>query len=86
MLTRQIALEYGPKGVRANCVAPGVIDAGMTDGVTAPADREQLVRLHPMARMGSAEEVAEACVWLCAEASFTTGTTVLVDGGFLTRG
>lgn len=86
MLTRTIALEYGPKGVRANCIAPGVIDAGMTDAVTDPGEREQLVKLHPLGRMGSAEEVAEAAVWLCAEASFTTGTTLVVDGGFLARG
>jgi len=86
MLTRTIAVEYGPHGVRANCLAPGVIDAGMTDGVTSPTDREQLVDLHPLGRMGSAEEVAEAVVWLASAASFTTGTTVAVDGGFLARG
>ncbi len=86
MLTRTIAVEYGPYGVRANCVAPGVIDAGMTDAVTDAGDREELVRLHPLGRMGSAEEVAEAAVWLCSEGSFTTGWTLAVDGGFLARG
>jgi NAD(P)-dependent dehydrogenase (short-subunit alcohol dehydrogenase family) len=86
MLTRTIAVEYGSKGVRANCLAPGVIDAGMTDTVTDPGERRELVKLHPLGRMGSAEEVAEAAVWLCAEASFTTGTTLVVDGGFLARG
>ena len=86
MLTRTIAVEYGARGVRANCLAPGVIDAGMTDSVTAPADREELVRLHPLGRMGSAEEVAEGAVWLCSSGSFTTGTTLVVDGGFLARG
>ena len=86
MLTRTIAVEYGAQGVRANCLAPGVIDAGMTDSVTSPDDRRELVALHPMGRMGSAEEVAEAAVWLCSAASFTTGTTVAVDGGFLARG
>lgn len=86
MLTRTIAVEYGSKGVRANCLAPGVIDVGMTDTVTNPAERQELVKLHPLGRMGSAEEVAEAAVWLCAEASFTTGTTLVVDGGFLARG
>ena len=44
------------------------------------------MRLHPLGRMGSAEEVAEAAVWLCTAASFTTGTTLAVDGGFLARG
>ncbi len=86
MLTRTIAIEYGAAGVRANCLAPGVIDAGMTDAVTSPGDREALIALHPLGRMGSAEEVAEAAVWLCSSASFTTGTTIPVDGGFLARG
>jgi NAD(P)-dependent dehydrogenase (short-subunit alcohol dehydrogenase family) len=85
LLTRTIAVEYGPRGVRANCVAPGVIDVGMTDLVTDPADREALVRLHPLGRMGTAEEVAEAVVWLSAEGTFTTGWTVAVDGGYLAR-
>lgn len=87
LLTRTIAVEYGPRGVRANCVAPGVIDAGMTDGVTDAAEREALVRLHPLGRMGDADEVAEAVVWLSSPAaSFTTGWTLAVDGGFLARG
>ncbi len=86
MLTRTIAVEYGPKGVRANCLSPGVIDAGLTDVVTEPADREQLVALHAIPRMGLAEEVAEAAVWLASDAAaFTTGSTLRVDGGFLDR-
>lgn len=86
MLTRTIAVEYGSHGVRANCIAPGVIDAGATDAITDPGERERLVELHPLGRMGSAEEVAEAAVWLCSGGSFTTGTTLAVDGGFLARG
>jgi NAD(P)-dependent dehydrogenase (short-subunit alcohol dehydrogenase family) len=86
MLTRTIAVEYAPLGVRANCIAPGVIDAGMTDTITSSADREALVRLHPLGRMGDADEVAEAAVWLCSDATFTTGWTLAVDGGFLARG
>ena len=84
LLTRTIAVEYGSQGVRANCLAPGVIDAGMTDVVTDPEERETLVRKHPLARLGGAEEVAEAVVWLASDASsFTTGATLTVDGGFL---
>jgi NAD(P)-dependent dehydrogenase (short-subunit alcohol dehydrogenase family) len=86
MLTRTIAVEYGAQAVRANCLAPGVIDAGMTDTVTDPSEREELVRMHPLGRMGSAEEVAEAAVWLASSGSFTTGWTLAVDGGFLARG
>jgi NAD(P)-dependent dehydrogenase (short-subunit alcohol dehydrogenase family) len=86
MLTRTIAVEYAQHGLRANCVAPAVIDAGMTDAVTSPAEREALVHLHPLGRMGDADEVAEAAVWLCSGATFTTGWTLAVDGGFLARG
>jgi NAD(P)-dependent dehydrogenase (short-subunit alcohol dehydrogenase family) len=83
-MTKTIAVEYATQGIRANCLAPGVIDGGMTDVVTNDADREMLVRMHPMMRMGTTEEVAEAAVWLASDASsFTTGWTLAVDGGFL---
>lgn len=86
MLTRTIAVEYGTQGVRANCVSPGVIDAGMTDEVTDPEQRERLAAMHALPRLGLAEEVAEAAVWLASDASsFTTGSVVRVDGGFLDR-
>jgi NAD(P)-dependent dehydrogenase (short-subunit alcohol dehydrogenase family) len=86
MLTRTIAVEYGPRGVRANCLAPGVIDAGMTDVVTDAGERDELVRMHAIPRMGLASEVAEAAVWLASDASaFTTGSVLRVDGGFLDR-
>ena len=84
LLTRTIAVEYGPLGVRANCVAPGDIDAGMSDAVTDPTERELMVARHPVGRLGRAGEVAEAVVWLLSDASsFTTGATLMVDGGFL---
>jgi NAD(P)-dependent dehydrogenase (short-subunit alcohol dehydrogenase family) len=84
LLTRTIAVEYGPRGIRANCLAPGVIDAGMTDVTTDAGERAALVAKHPLGRMGRADEVAEAAVWLVSEASsFTTGATLTVDGGFL---
>ena len=84
LLTRTIAVEYGARGVRANCLAPGVIDAGMTDAISDPAERERMVAQHPLGRLGHAEEVAEAAVWLLSDAAgFTTGTTLTVDGGFL---
>jgi 3-oxoacyl-[acyl-carrier protein] reductase len=83
-MTKTIAVEYATKGIRANCLAPGVIDGGLTDTVTDDADREMLVKMHPMMRMGTTAEVAEAAVWLASDASsFTTGWTLAVDGGFL---
>jgi NAD(P)-dependent dehydrogenase (short-subunit alcohol dehydrogenase family) len=84
LLTRTIAVEYAARGVRANCLAPGVIDAGMTDDLPSGDERERLRRLHPAGRFGTAQEVAEAAVWLLSDAaSFTTGATLRVDGGFL---
>jgi NAD(P)-dependent dehydrogenase (short-subunit alcohol dehydrogenase family) len=84
LLTRTIAVEYAARGVRANCLAPGVIDAGMTDDLPTGDERERLRRLHPAGRFGTAEEVAEGAVWLLSDAaSFTTGATLRVDGGFL---
>jgi NAD(P)-dependent dehydrogenase (short-subunit alcohol dehydrogenase family) len=84
MLTKTIAVEYAAHGVRANCLAPGVIDAGMTDDLPSEQERQRLTRRHPAGRFGRADEVAEAAVWLLSDASsFTTGTTLTVDGGFL---
>lgn len=84
LLTRTIAVEYGARGIRANCVAPGVIDAGMTDLVVDAGERRELVAKHPLGRLGLAAEVAEAVVWLASDrSSFTTGATLTVDGGFL---
>jgi NAD(P)-dependent dehydrogenase (short-subunit alcohol dehydrogenase family) len=84
MLTRTIAVEYGSHGVRANCISPGVIDGGMTDGVEDEGERERLARLHAMPRLGLVEEVAEAAVWLASDASsFTSGSVLRVDGAFL---
>ena len=67
-------------------MAPGVIDAGITDDGLAsdPGSREALEGMHPLARLGCAEEVAEAVVWLASDASsFTTGSTLTVGGDFL---
>ena len=85
-LTRAAAMEYANKGVRVNAVAPGVIHTQMAERaflqVAATADRVNA--MHPLGRMGTAAEVADAVVWLCSSsASFVTGHTLPVDGGFL---
>ena len=86
MLVRAIAVEYGPDGVRANCISPGVIDGGMTDEITDPAERRRLAEMHAIPRLGLVEEVAEAAVWLSSDAaSFTSGSVLRVDGAFLDR-
>ena len=85
-LTRAAAMEYADKGVRVNAVAPGVIRTDMAERAfvqtNVPAAR--IDAMHPLGRMGTAQEVANAIVWLCsANASFITGHTLPVDGGFL---
>lgn len=84
LLTRTLAVEYAAQGVRANCVAPGAIDAGMTDDLPSDEERERVLRLHPARRFGEPEEIAHAVVWLLSRrSSYVTGATLPVDGGFL---
>ena len=61
-----------------------MIDAGMTDLIDDEGERTRLARMHALPRLGLAEEVAEAAVWLASDASsFTSGSVLRVDGGFL---
>ena len=84
-LTRTAALEYAPQGVRVNAVGPGYIDTPLLDSLP-PEARAGLVALHPLGRLGRAEEVAELVVWLSGEgASFVTGAYYAVDGGYLAQ-
>lgn len=85
-LTRVAATQYADAGVRVNAVCPGVIDTPMVDraGKDDPEAIEQFVGMQPLGRMGTAEEVANAIVWLCSdEASFITGNAYPVDGGYM---
>ena len=82
-LTKTAALEYAKDGIRINAVCPGIIRAGMTlNNLTPEVEKEQAAR-EPIGRMGTAEEVAEAVVWLCSDAaSFVIGHPMLIDGGY----
>jgi len=82
-LAQQMALEWGPHGIRVNTVAPGMIDGGMsTEIFTDPEFREIRTSKVPLGRLGTAEDIAEAVYWLSsAQASYVTGQTILVDGG-----
>ncbi len=87
-LTKTAALEYSKQGVRINAINPGVIMTPMIDRI-ASANSEiinQLEVAHPIGRTGNPEEIAAAVVWLCSnEASFITGVTLPVDGGFVAQ-
>ncbi|KAB1073086.1 3-oxoacyl-ACP reductase FabG [Methylobacterium planeticum] len=80
-LTKHLAAELGPFGVRVNAIAPGRIETPMVLAVAGTVNEEQ-VRLTPMGRLGTPEEVADLALYLTsAEASFVTGQTVDVAGG-----
>jgi meso-butanediol dehydrogenase/(S,S)-butanediol dehydrogenase/diacetyl reductase len=92
MLTQCIALDYGPLGVRANCICPGWVRTPMADeemdelGELKGADREGAYELVssrvPLRRPGNPEEIAAAVAWLASgEAGFTTGAVIAIDGG-----
>lgn len=87
-LTKTAALEYSPQGIRINAVSPGAIDTEMIDRLADGMNvkKDDLNTLHPMGRIGRVAEVAEAVLWLCSDrASFVTGHTLIVDGGFTAR-
>lgn len=85
-LTAVTARHYAREGVRINAICPGAIDTPMLDRIGDGAARlgVSLVAENPSGRLGSPAEVAEAVVWLCSDAaSFVTGQTLTIDGGFL---
>ena len=88
-LTKTIALEFATTGIRANAVAPGATDTNMLRGNRAQLPPEQLENIrqrYPMERPGRPEELARAFLFLASdEASFITGVTLAVDGGYIAR-
>jgi NAD(P)-dependent dehydrogenase (short-subunit alcohol dehydrogenase family) len=84
-LTKTAAQEYAAQGIRINAVGPAYIDTPLLSAFSDET-KAGLVALHPIGRLGRAEEVAELVVWLSSEkASFVTGAYYPVDGGYLAR-
>lgn len=86
-LTRQMAADYGPRGVRVNAVAPGLIATPATAEriAASPLFQQGLIRATPLGRPGTPEDVADAVAFLCSrEAAFISGQTLAVDGGWST--
>ena len=81
-ITKTAALEYATDNIRVNCVNPGYIKTPMTDPSMATR-YDALMEKVPMRRLGVPEEIAEAVVWMCSDkASFMTGVSYIVDGGY----
>jgi NAD(P)-dependent dehydrogenase (short-subunit alcohol dehydrogenase family) len=86
--TKALAIDCGRSGVRVNCICPGYIDAGLAEGYfqaqpDPAAARVAAGQLHALGRIGAPEEVARVAAFLASEeASFMTGSAVVVDGGF----
>ncbi|MER2996685.1 SDR family oxidoreductase [Pontibacter populi] len=87
-ITKTAALEYATQGIRVNAVCPGVIQTPMIDRFIEKNNttREAMASGEPIGRFGEPEEIAEAAIWLCSDASsFTTGHALVVDGGWVAR-
>src|SRR3989449_2962975 len=87
--TKSAALEYAARGIRINAVCPGLIWTPMADQMVAAGQGEALKAMEksiPMGRVGRPEEIADAVLWLCSDAaSYVTGQSISVDGGFIMR-
>ena len=87
-LTKTASLEYASAGIRVNAVCPGYIWTPLIEQalLSRPEMEAQIIARHPVGRMGQPEEIAEAVVWLCSDAaSFVTGHTMTVDGGYVAQ-
>ncbi|MGY4099393.1 glucose 1-dehydrogenase [Nocardia sp. R16R-3T] len=84
-LTKAAALDYAQKGIRINAICPGVIETPINRELS-PELMEPVIAGHPMGRIGHPHEIAAAALWLCSsEASFATGVSLPIDGGYVVR-
>lgn len=83
-MSRAAALDYAKVGIRLNCICPGWIDTPMNDLYfkDKPEEKEKAARMHPVGRLGTPEDIANAALFLATdEASFMLGLSLIVDGG-----
>ncbi len=86
-LSQVMATELAPRGIRVNVISPGPVETPLLQTMQGTVNRQAWLRALPMARYGTADEVARAAVFLCSdESGFTTGQVLAVDGGFLSAG
>jgi NAD(P)-dependent dehydrogenase (short-subunit alcohol dehydrogenase family) len=84
MMTKSYAQELGPRGVRVNAIAPGLIQTELSEYYWKDKNLAQVLEKQPIRHLGQPEEVAEAAVLLASDgASYITGQTIVVDGGRL---
>lgn len=87
-MTQSAGVEYGRKGIRVNAVCPGVIRTAMMERAVErdPRRAQHIEQIHPIGRLGEAEDIARAVVFLCSDdAAFIVGHALPVDGGYLAR-
>lgn len=87
-LTKSAAVEYAPRGIRINAICPGVIETPMVADMLEGQAEAMAAIMHdqPIGRLGTADEIAAAVLWLCSDASsFVVGVALPVDGGFTTH-
>ena len=85
-LTKGFARELAPYGITVNAIAPAVTDTAMTHGMLTPERRQQVLAAIPLGRFAATSEIASVVTFLASDAaSYVTGETIAVDGGFLTR-
>lgn len=83
-LARAMAREFGAEGIRVNCITPGLIETDITQGKLTPEQKRGISETIPLARLGRADDVAGACVFLASDLSaYCTGVTLDVNGGML---
>ena len=86
-LTKSVALEFAQQGVRVNAICPGAVKTDLYERFTGKNEEMEkaIESMHPMGRSGTPEEVASAVLYLCRDATWTTGQSIVMDGGFIAQ-